>query len=711
MGNTIIRPLVELITNSADSYKRLYPNKEQKGRIIITYDGKHCEILDNAEGMSKRKLEKSLRYGAFTSGLKKGKKVRGYFGIGLKDACLAVENAEIVTIKDDKITHCLVFLDRKRGPWYEFKKDERGIISDRPVSPEERLRLGIKENGTLIRFEIPEHFVKIKIQKLFSRLALHPQLRKINQSDRYEIIIKNPEGSFNQRLFYIPPEGKVILKDEFVIKTSGTKVKVKMLVKKAERDLDQEGEFREGGLLVFFNEDAVLDCSLFGFDKDPHARKLFGEIELKNFDSLLKKEEPVLSDERKGLDKTHPFVKQLEKEIYKRLKKIIEAEKRLKRSAVTEASFLNLKGLGRINKIASKEIEEPEDILAPPKHFVPNDLGFYYNSIQVPERETKKIILVVNLSQFSRKSTVKIQTNDDRIHVEPEKVRLTSSKVKVSEVDNIPVARLKVSVTGLEKGVEGVVSAECEDKNTELFVSVKENPKLYPKNGFSFVPNETTIVEGKTKKVSLIINRTLFPSAKTVTLESSNETIKVLDKKLNIDNGKLLKDEERIVELLVKIHAHVAGEEGLVIAKLGNKEAELKLKTISSIEKKTRGLFRGIVEDATRNPKELSSYEDGIIYIHTGHPLIKYFREVHQEYRKYVFYWTLITKIAVERICRQIVLEKRNRGKLEVLTSESETIEYEYKNLLYKYGKVFSQALMPLTTLKEGYVIMEERTA
>ena len=79
-GN-VIRALVELITNSDDSYIRLEGNNNNFiGNIIIEYKKigfcGHFSVCDYAEGMTEVEVEKNFtKYGAFTSGKEIGKSV------------------------------------------------------------------------------------------------------------------------------------------------------------------------------------------------------------------------------------------------------------------------------------------------------------------------------------------------------------------------------------------------------------------------------------------------------------------------------------------------------------------------------------------------------------------------------------------------------------------------------------------------------------
>lgn len=99
--------VVELVTNSDDSYKRLEENgAKHSGKIEIYVSrakgGKIREfyIQDFAEGISREKLEEIIAFGGEVSGFSEGKSVRGLFGRGLKQAIIALEGeAEIFTKK------------------------------------------------------------------------------------------------------------------------------------------------------------------------------------------------------------------------------------------------------------------------------------------------------------------------------------------------------------------------------------------------------------------------------------------------------------------------------------------------------------------------------------------------------------------------------------------------------------------------------------
>src|SRR5712692_7739131 len=103
--------LVELITNSDDSYHRLYRNgliENDGGRILL----EHCEqrkgqrsilrVHDRAEGMSLEEMREKLA----DVGTKRSQSGdRGFMSRGLKD-CTALGDVTVESVKDERYYKC-----------------------------------------------------------------------------------------------------------------------------------------------------------------------------------------------------------------------------------------------------------------------------------------------------------------------------------------------------------------------------------------------------------------------------------------------------------------------------------------------------------------------------------------------------------------------------------------------------------------------------
>lgn len=101
---SIEKALVELITNSDDSYTRMEAaGQGVPGRIQVMYErhqaGAVVVVTDQAEGMPFDQAISILAYGAAQSPLARGEgEARGYFGRGLKQAIFGLGHGWIETI-------------------------------------------------------------------------------------------------------------------------------------------------------------------------------------------------------------------------------------------------------------------------------------------------------------------------------------------------------------------------------------------------------------------------------------------------------------------------------------------------------------------------------------------------------------------------------------------------------------------------------------
>jgi len=314
-----VRALVELILNSHDSYVRLDSSGVMcNGKIEITYERKgdtgYLSVRDFAEGMSYENIKNNFTlYGADTSGMSQGKKVRGYFGQGAKDALATMHEGRICSFKDDIFTECHIFI--KDGiPNYE-------ITEPRPATGPLRKKHGVNKNGTIAYFQVTK--------EILPRL---PQPNKLKQSiNNYSLLRKlmvNPKRKvyFNEDRIHLPTlNGQQLVHENFVVslKDFGD-FKITMLMLRSKIALAQEGGERSGGLLILDECDTVLDLSLFKYDSEPLASHFFGEVTIDRFRDLLKKNEQVLSEERDGLIEHHPFCKELITQIESRIEEKVE---------------------------------------------------------------------------------------------------------------------------------------------------------------------------------------------------------------------------------------------------------------------------------------------------------------------------------------------------------------------------------------------------
>lgn len=365
MQGSAIRALVELITNADDSYIRLEEGqKEIKGHIDIVYkkDGYSgiFAVRDSAEGMSIDDVRNNFkRYGAATSGLKVGKGVRGYFGQGAKDALAGMGGGKICTFKNNQFVECKIFIKNDK-PMYE--------ISDQ-VSATSKLRKEheIDANGTIAYFKVDPResgCVVPRFERVHQELANNAFLRKIMTNPHRKIFLIEADTQERRQIRYEMPQGKEIMNQNFIIPFGKYgNFPIHFVLYRADKELMQTGDDRDGGLLLADGKSAVLGISLFKYDNEPLAIRFFGEVRIDRFRELLENEEPVLDEERNGLVARHPFCQKLITEIERRLEISVQEERARKQKEEQnkfdrEETSRYRKAFSILNKIAEEEAEE-----------------------------------------------------------------------------------------------------------------------------------------------------------------------------------------------------------------------------------------------------------------------------------------------------------------------------------------------------------------
>src|SRR5262245_23916711 len=214
----VLRALVEIITNSNDSYSRLEDKGVQVGsEIIIDILRKHknsvIRVRDFAEGMDDVRMDVVVgTYGEATSGLKEDKHVRGMWGRGLKDAIFGLGYGHVTSVKNDTLYRSSLLL-----------KDGVPTFSlDDPVPATEELREehGIPDdNGTEIEIMVSREDVKMpQFENLRKYLQRHFELRTIMANTARLIILRNLSSLHNVKheyvLSYKPPMGEMVLDEQ-----------------------------------------------------------------------------------------------------------------------------------------------------------------------------------------------------------------------------------------------------------------------------------------------------------------------------------------------------------------------------------------------------------------------------------------------------------------------------------------------------------------
>ena len=479
----VLRALVEIITNSNDSYSRLEDaGLHASGEIIIDVLRKHknsvIRVRDFAEGMNDLHMDRVVgTYGEATSGLKEDKHVRGMWGRGLKDAIFGLGYGYVNSIKDDHLYRSSLLL--KEGvPTFNL---------DDPIPATEELREkhGIPEgNGTELEIIISREDVKMpQFENLRNYLQRHFELRTIMANPARLIILRNLSSLHKVKheyvLSYKPPKGEMVLDEHFEIEGFPASARLQLLRSKIQLSTrGEEGDYADAGLLVI-SKGTIISLTMLKFENDPYASFFYGSIECDYLHDLLKNDEPVLTATRDGINWTLPFAKALKQSVESRIEPLVQIERE---HALQDEQMKLDKRLRRkldktireLNVIASSELSDgrgqPSDgrdgtmVPEPPAA----GLGFVPERVFVQTGQTFTLTLRAGLSgRVHDGATVFVVSDNPEIVVLTPKVQVRALK------DHPEVGQAKVQVEGKQVGNEGVVTAYLSDHKAQAAVQVR----------------------------------------------------------------------------------------------------------------------------------------------------------------------------------------------------------------------------------------------
>lgn len=326
---SVEKALVELITNSDDSYARLEKaGASVTGAISVGYErhytGAVLMVTDQAEGMTFEAAARILTYGGAHSPLSRGEgNGRGYFGRGLKQAIFGLGHGWIETIRDGRFTRIDVFRGENGGYLYDDGEE------DRRAFPADYARLGIPAgagNGTRVTIVVDNPHVTItQHATLLESLSNNIYLRDVLERRAVELAA----GRGSERIRFQEPPAILLLGPEQPGRFShaGQEFPFTLILKRAKDvELTLKGDERTNGLVVLSGM-AALDCTLFEYENQVGTEYLFGAVRCAALTEMLGRGEAVISDEREGLNFKDPFVAAFSRAVSAMIAGAVQAEK------------------------------------------------------------------------------------------------------------------------------------------------------------------------------------------------------------------------------------------------------------------------------------------------------------------------------------------------------------------------------------------------
>ena len=471
----LVRAVVELITNSDDSYRRLENQQlSVDGRIFVEIHRRHrgsiLKVTDFAEGMDGNTLDRAVgTYAEETSGFMSGEPVRGYFGRGVKDAILGLGDGTVVGIVGNELHRAWLGI-QDNEPFYHAQDPVTSGDSERP-------------NSTSVEITVSRDDIRIpRFDNLRAQLSLHFALRDILANSSRNVILSNLNvsggGGREFQLSYQFPQGQLLLQQTLSIPSFDTSCEIEVHLANVPLDTPREqGYIAQAGLLIK-SANAILDNTLFRFDGDTNAQRFYGRVVCPYLDELLRDNEPLLLATRDGLDRSHPFIRSLFELCEELLIPLIEQERRRARREQTRVQNDELRAklndaVSRFNQIARDELADIDnsDTGEEPEPYVPESgYGFVpeYATVLTARRTT---LALRGLARITPEGSIVNVTSDN-----PNVSVVTPIVILEPREDHDWIVEARAVVEGIQVGAEAILAAECEGLIAEALVRVVARP-------------------------------------------------------------------------------------------------------------------------------------------------------------------------------------------------------------------------------------------
>jgi hypothetical protein len=359
--------LVELITNSDDSYHRLFREHrrtEDGGPILVDYIGgkdASITIYDRAEGMTLEQMRERL---GDVGTRRSDHGDRGFMARGAKD-CTELGNLVYESVRDDRYYKCELTTKPQFMPLSDGDRATKEI--------RDRLRLK-RGNGTAVTLTLDREQRLPRFDTLLRDLPWHVPLRDVlAETSPTQVLLRNlnKADSDAERVVYRAPAGDLLFDEIFEIPGYASKARLKIW-KSPEPLEDPSDRFRRSGFIIK-GERAVHECTLFypEFERDVLAKRYFGRVECADIDRLLTEyderrerqeshplDNPSLlidPNRQHGLHPEHPFTKAVFLLPSERLRALVAAERANERSQTREIA--NRETRSRLDRLAKKASE------------------------------------------------------------------------------------------------------------------------------------------------------------------------------------------------------------------------------------------------------------------------------------------------------------------------------------------------------------------
>ena len=718
MKGRIERALVELITNSDDSYANLEDEGVRASGLIrievkrIRKDRPWTVVVrDRAEGMGVDKMKDKLcRAGGQTSGFEKGRAVRGFLGRGAKDVA-AFGKVTFEAIKDNIYSACSI---DKRGN-YKLEKPARAT---REIREKLQMESG---NGTVATIEVGPQFRAPQHATLFDRLCLHYALRDIASDPKRTLLLVNLNDPDHKgdRVVYKQPPGKPVLEDKFLIPGySNAKARI-LIFRSPQRFVEsQNSPYRQGGILVKSTR-AIHEITLFGFESDPYAEWFFGRLECPFIDDLIRDYEVgsergsllmasnptgIIERDRDGLVEEHPFTKALYGEARKRLAELVEQEKKKeeekKREIQNEETTKSLRKLAAAaskfiaDKMQEFEIENAGGLGSTRMRA---DLSIVPSACIIKPGEVK------TLSVFAKDELVQRAGTRAILSKEGQGIEFWGKKelLLTPRKDQPAISSGTLKIRGITAGKMALVKVTLGDVTADAAIQVEEREKpVTVPVGLSFEHDSYNVRLGKPKK---LIIRAKIPGEDLegvmANIVTDTEVIVALRHLVPLAWDRTL----GCFTAEVEISGRQLGARGRVTAHCRELNAETRVTVVQS---EMQGPFSFEIKYVDENfgpQRAIWDRPNGLLKISAKHESVgRYLGPSEEDFpgQDKPHFKTMIAEIVAEQVARYVIeTREEKQGKQEDF--DARAFYLEHQRIMGEFLPIAHEMQLPLTVLKK----------
>ena len=638
MAGDVIRALVELITNSDDSYSKMEEDGQKVvGSILIEVDrtknNKSITVRDRAGGMTSDEWREKLQMrGNNVSGFDKNANVRGTLGFGVKDL-VGLGAFEFESIKDGKYSCFAVDAD--------LYLNEEKTTRSRPVTPEDKRRLGVRRSGSSVTVHLKGKRLR-NSSFIENQIRGHYELRLINQSPNREIRIQDSSTGNSTKLQYHDPVREKVYEEIVPIPGYPDTQAHLDIFRNAVRDQSSPNDPARPAGIRIQGRKAFYENTLFSFESNPTARQFSGHFQCGYIDQLgieydnrlvLGQDHPdsnefdIISPNRQGLEKNHPFRKAIQKAVEPILKELINKEEAgaAKKAHLTRSTRENLSNLGRaLAKQFDRDLQEVDQNMdfgsvggkdvgnLPDISLIPAKLIFDPN-----QKKTLSVRLRNKFVVRDEKVQVKIDADP------PKSLEILDTTLfkQHKTLDDFSVAQVRLKATAdLDYALIEVTAGELPDTATAEAEIAGEYEELLPVEEFGFEHRSVRCKVNQKKRVSLFIPVDILDK------EHPEPHVTVDDSQVFSvnSNSDLLFDEDLAVyEKVIDVEGRQLGATSIIRATLGKHRAQCQVKVGQSASENSINLVF-LNEKRQYLRAETEETTDGMtIKIMGGHPITK----------------------------------------------------------------------------------------